>query len=87
MTVNQAKELDANTKYYIEILAKNTGKTQEEIRKDIQRPKYFRAQEAIDYGLADKIIESRGIAMEKRVRRYTVVFQPLFLFWVAGLVD
>lgn len=62
----KAKELDANTSYYIELLAKGTGKTQDEIRKDIQRPKYFRAQEAIDYGLADKIIESRGVAMEKR---------------------
>lgn len=62
----KAKELDANTNYYIELLAKGTGKTQDEIRKDIQRPKYFRAQEAIDYGLADKIIESRGVAMEKR---------------------
>lgn len=62
----KAKELDANTNYYIELLAKGTGKSQDEIRKDIQRPKYFRAQEAIDYGLADKIIESRGVAMEKR---------------------
>ncbi|KAJ7522337.1 hypothetical protein O6H91_18G007000 [Diphasiastrum complanatum] len=62
----KAKELDANTKYYIELLAKGTGKTEEEIALDIQRPKYFSAQEAIDYGLADKIIESRGVAMERR---------------------
>ena len=67
LNMNQAKELDANTKYYVEMLAKSTGKSQDEIRHDIQRPKYFRAQEAIDYGLADKIIESRGIAMERRV--------------------
>ena len=67
LNMNQAKELDANTKYYVEMLAKSTGKSQDEIRRDIQRPKYFRAQEAIDYGLADKIIESRGIAMERRV--------------------
>ncbi|MCO5590603.1 hypothetical protein L7F22_044574 [Adiantum nelumboides] len=62
----KAKELDANTNYYVELLAKGTGKSQDEIRKDIQRPKYFRAQEALDYGLADKIIESRGVAMERR---------------------
>lgn len=62
----KAKELDANTDYYVELLAKGTGKPQDEIRRDIQRPKYFRAQEAIDYGLADKIIESRGVAMERR---------------------
>ena len=63
----QAKELDANTESYIELLAKGTGKTKEEISKDVQRPKYFQAQEAIDYGLVDKIIDSRDAAFEKRV--------------------
>ncbi|GAV74944.1 CLP_protease domain-containing protein [Cephalotus follicularis] len=62
----KAKELDANTEYYIELLAKGTGKSKEEIAKDIQRPKYFQAQEAIDYGLADKIIDSRDNAFERR---------------------
>ncbi|PON90558.1 ATP-dependent Clp protease proteolytic subunit [Trema orientale] len=62
----KAKELDANTEYYIELLAKGTGKTKEEIAKDVQRPKYLQAQEAIDYGVADKIINSRDIAFEKR---------------------
>eukprot|EP00246_Nothoceros_aenigmaticus_P014675 TRINITY_DN5752_c0_g1_i1.p1 TRINITY_DN5752_c0_g1~~TRINITY_DN5752_c0_g1_i1.p1 ORF type:complete len:392 (+),score=65.41 TRINITY_DN5752_c0_g1_i1:203-1378(+) len=62
----KAKELDANTNYYIDLLAKGTGKSREEIAHDIQRPKYFRAKEALEYGLADKVIESRGVAMEKR---------------------
>lgn len=62
----KAKELDANTDYYIELLAKGTGKTKEEIEKDVQRPKYFQAQEAIDYGIVDKIIDSRDSAFEKR---------------------
>ncbi|XP_058081603.1 ATP-dependent Clp protease proteolytic subunit-related protein 1, chloroplastic [Magnolia sinica] len=62
----KAKELDANTDYYIELLAKGIGKPKEEISKDIQRPKYFQAQEAIAYGLADKIIDSRDAAFEKR---------------------
>ncbi|XVF01380.1 hypothetical protein REPUB_Repub04eG0083300 [Reevesia pubescens] len=62
----KAKELDANTESYIELLAESTGKTKEEITKDVQRPKYFRAQEAIDYGLADKIIDSRDVAFEKQ---------------------
>lgn len=62
----KAKELDANTDYYIELLAKGTGKSKEEITKDVQRPKYLQAQEAIDYGLADKIITSSDIAFEKR---------------------
>ncbi|XP_021892332.1 ATP-dependent Clp protease proteolytic subunit-related protein 1, chloroplastic [Carica papaya] len=62
----KAKELDANTEYYIELLAKGTGKSKEEIAKDVQRPKYLQAQEAIDYGVADKIIDSRDNAFEKR---------------------
>lgn len=62
----KAKELDANTEYYIELLAKGIGKPKEEIEKDIQRPKYFQALEAIEYGIADKIIDSRDIAFEKR---------------------
>ncbi|KAL2602281.1 hypothetical protein AAZV13_10G218300 [Glycine max] len=64
----QAKELEANTEYYIELLAKGTGKSKEEIAKDVQRPKYLQAQDAIDYGIADKIIDSssRDVAFEKR---------------------
>lgn len=65
--MHQAKELDANTEYYLELLAKGIGKPKEEIEKDIQRPKYMQAQEAIDYGVADKIIDSRDNAFEKRV--------------------
>ncbi|RWW11062.1 hypothetical protein BHE74_00000237 [Ensete ventricosum] len=62
----KAKELDANTDYYLELLAKGIGKPKEEIEKDIQRPKYFLAQDAIAYGIADKIIDSRDAAFEKR---------------------
>ncbi|KAG5153009.1 hypothetical protein AAZX31_10G245100 [Glycine max] len=64
----KAKELEANTEYYIELLAKGTGKSKEEIAKDVQRPKYLQAQDAIDYGIADKIIDSssRDVAFEKR---------------------
>jgi ATP-dependent Clp protease protease subunit len=63
----QAKELEVNTQYYIELLAKGIGKTQEEIAKDIQRSRYFFPQEAIDYGIADKILPKQGLVMEKRV--------------------
>lgn len=59
--------MDANTEYYIELLAKGTGKPKEELVKDIQRPKYLKAQEAIDYGIADKLLSSNDDAFEKRV--------------------
>jgi ATP-dependent Clp protease protease subunit len=74
----QAKELDANTEYYIELLEKGIGKPKEEIAKDIQRPKYFQALEAIDYGIADKIIDSRDSAFEKRVM-FPLFFVSVFL--------
>ena len=38
------------------ILAQNTGKTFEQIEKDANRDCWFAAQEAVDYGLVDKII-------------------------------
>ncbi|KAI3695605.1 hypothetical protein L1987_78603 [Smallanthus sonchifolius] len=62
----KAKELDTNTDYFLELLEKGIGKPKDEINKDIMRPKYFQAQEAIDYGIADKIISSRDNAFEKR---------------------
>jgi len=62
----KAKELDVNTQYYIELLAKGIGKSKEEIAKDIQRSRYFFPQEAIDYGIADKILTKQGLSVEKR---------------------
>lgn len=62
----KAKELDANTDYYLELLEKGIGKPKDEIRKDIERPKYFQGQEAIDYGVADKIIDSRDTMFERK---------------------
>ena len=41
------------------ILAKNTGKSIEEIAKDTDRDNYMEAYQAQEYGLIDKVIESR----------------------------
>ncbi len=41
------------------ILAENTGKTVEEIYEDTERDNWLTAEEAVNYGLADKIIEKR----------------------------
>lgn len=38
------------------ILAKNTGKTYEQVLADCERDKWLTAKEAVDYGLADAII-------------------------------
>ena len=41
------------------ILAKNTGKTIEEIARDTERDNFMSAYEAAEYGLIDKVIEKR----------------------------
>ncbi|MBQ9826833.1 MAG: ATP-dependent Clp endopeptidase proteolytic subunit ClpP [Firmicutes bacterium] len=41
------------------ILAKNTGKSLKQIAKDTDRDNYLDAQQAVEYGLADKIVEKR----------------------------
>ena len=46
-----------NTLY--NILAANTGKSFEQIAKDADRDNWFSAQEAVDYGLVDKIITKK----------------------------
>ena len=43
-----------------EILAENTGKPVEQIAEDTERDHYLSAQEALDYGLIDRIIENRS---------------------------
>ena len=41
------------------ILANNTGKSIEEIARDTERDNFMTAQQALEYGLIDKIIEKR----------------------------
>ena len=45
-----------------EILAANTGKPLEQIEIDTERDNYMTAEEAVAYGLADKVITSRSAA-------------------------
>ncbi len=42
-----------------EILAKNTGKPLEVIARDTERDNFMTAQQALEYGIIDKVIESR----------------------------
>jgi ATP-dependent Clp protease protease subunit len=53
----QAKEMERLRDELNAILSKSSGQTLEKIRKDTDRDFYMTAQEAIDYGLADRIIE------------------------------
>ncbi len=42
------------------ILAANCGKSVEEVAKDVERDNYMSAQEALKYGLIDKVFDKRG---------------------------
>jgi len=42
-----------------EILAANTGKPVETIAQDTERDNYMYAQEALEYGLIDKVMTNR----------------------------
>ena len=44
-----------------EILAQNTGKPIEQIQIDTERDNFMYAQEALEYGLIDKVIEKRQV--------------------------
>lgn len=54
-----AKEMMTIKQRLNKILAKNTGKDIKTIEKDTDRDNFLSAQEAVDYGLVDKIVDSR----------------------------
>ena len=55
----QAKQILRIKAQLNEILAQNTGKPLEIIEKDTDRDNYMTAQEAMEYGLVDKVIAKR----------------------------
>jgi ATP-dependent Clp protease, protease subunit len=55
----QANELLRWKKELTEIYVKTTGKTFEQLAKDMERDKFMTAKEAVAYGLADKVITTR----------------------------
>ena len=65
-TRGQATDIEIHAKEILrwkdeltKIYEKNTGKAFEELKNDMERDKFMTADEAVKYGLADKIIESR----------------------------
>ena len=48
--------LDKLDKIITEMLAKNAGKTYEQLEKDMERDNWMNAKEAVEYGLCDEII-------------------------------
>ncbi|NUP17455.1 MAG: ATP-dependent Clp protease proteolytic subunit [Streptomyces sp.] len=55
----QADELTRVRVRLEEMLARHTGRDREQVSEDIERDKILNAQEALEYGLVDRIIPSR----------------------------
>ncbi len=56
----QTEELLRMRDLLIDILASHTGRTKKRIAKDTDRDYYMSAEEAVEYGLIDRIIPPRG---------------------------
>ncbi|GAA1700078.1 ATP-dependent Clp protease proteolytic subunit [Fodinicola feengrottensis] len=59
----QAKEILRMRTQMEAIIAKHTSRTPEQVRKDIERDRFLTAQEAVEYGLIDQILESRKASL------------------------
>jgi ATP-dependent Clp protease protease subunit len=56
-----AKETLALRKRLDEIYAKHTGQTQKKVHADMERDRYFTAEQAAEYSLVDQVIEQREL--------------------------
>jgi ATP-dependent Clp protease protease subunit len=55
----QAREILRMRALLETLIASHSGRTEEQVRKDIERDKILTAQEAVDYGLVDEVIKTR----------------------------
>ncbi len=72
-TQGQATEIQIAAEHIVrtkkklnEILAQNTGKPVKKVAEDTERDNWLTAEEALEYGLVDKIIEKRPESEEKK---------------------
>jgi ATP-dependent Clp protease, protease subunit len=47
------------------IYAKHTGKSKKQVHQDMERDRFFKADEAANYGLIDRVIEQRELEQKK----------------------
>jgi ATP-dependent Clp protease protease subunit len=55
----QAREVLSLRKHIDEIYAKHTGQSFERVHEDMERDRFFTAEQAVEYGLADRVLDSR----------------------------
>ena len=59
----QANEILRMRKWLEETIAEHSGRTEEQVRQDIERDKILTAEEALSYGLVDQVITSRKASL------------------------
>jgi ATP-dependent Clp protease, protease subunit len=67
-----AREILATTRRMAEIIAHHSGKPLEHVLRDIDRDRFMTPEEALEYGLIDRILASREEAAAARLARPTV---------------
>ena len=60
-----AKEILELRRLLDEIYSRHTGQTVEQVHDDMERDRFFSAQQAVDYGLVDRIISERELQRRK----------------------
>src|SRR5271169_3507022 len=55
-----AREILALTHRYAEVIARHSGRDVEQVMKDIDRDRFLTPAEAVEYGLADKVLPTRA---------------------------
>ena len=56
----QAREILKTRDHLVKLYSEQTGKSREEIKKALDRDNWFTAEEALEYGLLDKVVYSRA---------------------------
>jgi ATP-dependent Clp protease, protease subunit len=46
-----------------QMLSRHTGKSEEDVRQDVERDKYLTAQQALEYGIIDNVLSTRAEAL------------------------
>jgi ATP-dependent Clp protease, protease subunit len=54
-----AREILALTHRYAEVIARHSGRDIEQVMKDIDRDRFLAPEEAVEYGIADKVLPTR----------------------------
>ena len=61
----QAEQIIKSKNELIRIISRHTGQSENQVRKDSERDKYFNAMEAKEYGLVDEVIASTKLIKKK----------------------